>query len=138
MTTLAAMMEPIVDGVEPLGRAGLEQALLTFADVQTEIVGFEAASKSLPKIRKRAQQNMPSVLTKGGTERASNSSTLVISMSQLVGLIGRLVEAMHEEAVERRPADAVLDELVAIGGDGQSIAVGRGAHEETQDGHIRF
>lgn len=138
MTTLAAMLLPMVDEADPMVRGGLEQMLEELRDVQADVIGFEAANKSLPEIRRRAEHHTPSLLTKGGRAHPSENSTLVISVGQLVGLIGRMIEAIQKDAHDRRPADAILKEMVAIKGKGRSIDIGLGVHEETLGGHIRF
>ena len=138
MTNLAEMLIPIVDDIDPVGRSGLEQILEEFATVQTDVVGFEAANKSLPKIRLRAERHTPSVLTKGGREQASENSTIVISAGQLLEMIGKIVDSLQKDAIQRTPADAILQELVSIEGKGHSIDIGLGAHEETLGGHMRF
>lgn len=138
MTTLAAMMMAMVDDRSAFSRTGLEQALQLFANVPADVVGYEAASKSLPKIRKRAEANTPSVLTKSGRNVVSETSTLVISMAQFVEIVGDLVDSLQRDASERKPADLILRDLESIAGRGRSIDVGRGAHEEAIGGHIRF
>ena len=138
MATLASMLTPIVDDVDPVLRGGLEQVLEEMGDVTADVVGYEVASKSLPKIRKRAEHNTPSLLTKGGRAQASENSTLVISVGQLVEIFGRVIGTIQRDAFERRPADSILSEMVSIQGTGRSIDIGRGAHEETVGGHIRF
>lgn len=138
MATLASMLTPMVDDVDPFTRAGLEQLLEEVGNVNTDVVGFEVASKSLPRIRKRAEHHTPSFLTKGGRAEASETSTLVISVGQLVEIFSRVIGTVQREAQERRPADSILKDMVAIKGEGHWIDIGRGAHEETVGGHMRF
>jgi hypothetical protein len=138
MATLASMLTPMVDDVDPFTRASLAQLLEEVGDVTTDVIGYEAASKSLPKIRKRAEHYTPSFLTKGGRAEATETSTLVISVGQLVEIFSRVMGTVQRDAHERRPADSILKDMVAIKGASHSIDIGRGAHEETIGGHMRF
>lgn len=138
MATLASMLQPMVDDADPMVRGGLEQLLEEISDMPAEVVGFEVANKSLPEIRRRAEEHIPSLLTKGGQARAIANATLLISTGQLVEIFSRVIEVIQKDASNRRPADAILKELVAIKGKGQSIDIGLGTEEETVGGHIRF
>jgi hypothetical protein len=139
MITLASMFAPMVDGTaDPLERVRLEQALAALTNVDAEVVGFEAANKSLPQIRRRAERDVPCVLTKGGRPDADESSAVVISVGQLVQLFARIVAIAEADAAERKPADAILERLVPIGGHGRSIDVRLRREEETVGGRNRF
>jgi len=138
MATLSSMLLPMVDEADPMVRVSLEQLLDEIGDMPAEVVGFEVANKSLPEIRRRAEEHIPSLLTKGGRARALASATLVISAGQLLEIFSRVIESARKDAHEHKPADAILKEMVAIKGKGRSIDIGLGAEEETVGGHIRF
>jgi hypothetical protein len=133
------MFAPLIASLsDPLKRVRLEHALAALTAVDAEVIGFEAANKSLPQIRRRAESDIPSILTKGGSPDADESSSVLISVSQLVRLLDRVVANAEADVAERKPADAILDRLVSIGSPGRSIDVRLRREEESEGGRNRF
>ena len=103
-----------------------------------QVVGYEKANKGLPDIRRAAEHDQATLLTKGGRATNLTGATLVISLKQMMKALQLAYQAGKGSVGERRRPDAILSELIPIESRGKSIQPSLGLHEETLGGHVRF
>lgn len=122
---------------DPVERSLLRRAVEAMTEVGADVVGFEVANKQLPQIRRRAEDDVPSILTKGGNPRIGDSSAVLVSIIQLARIVARIV-ATVEAGATQRPADAILLELDPISGKGGPIEIRLRGTEEAVGGRNRL
>lgn len=105
-------------------------ALEYLSDLNVSIVPAEVANKGVPGIRRSSRAGIPSMIANRGTIKSLKETDILMSVDQLVGLLGRAFEGGERRASSRKPAGSILAQLVPTHVDLKSLTTASRARAE--------
>lgn len=129
--TIRPFMQETGDGEEA---ADINEALEYLRDINVSIVAAEVANKGVPGIRRSSRAGIPSVIANRGTIKSLKDTDILMSVDQFVGLLGRAFEGGERHASSRKPAGAILAQLIPTHVDLGSLTTVSREHAETKGG----
>ncbi|MGX5721452.1 hypothetical protein [Shinella zoogloeoides] len=104
-------VSPFIELIDQPERDDILEALSLFSDLDVDVVSAEQANKGVPTLRKASREGVPSLIANRGKLQSLKDTDIVMSLDQLVKLIGTVYEGAEKQAASRRAADALLSQL---------------------------
>ncbi|RWJ43123.1 hypothetical protein [Mesorhizobium sp.] len=102
---------PLVKLIEKPARDDLLEAIALIGEIDIDVVSAEQANKGVPTLRRASRQGVPSLIVNRGKIRSLKEADIMMSLDQLMKLIGTVYESAEKQVASRRAADALLSQL---------------------------
>lgn len=130
---------PFVDMIEDIEMRGdIKDALALMREFDIELVPAEKANKGVPTLRKASRNGIASVIVNRGTIRSLKDADIMMSVDQLVKLMGAVYDLAGRQVANRRAADALLEQLDPTHLSLAKMRIGRRHSEQTVGGRRRL
>jgi hypothetical protein len=129
---------PFVELIDQPKRDDLLEALSLIGDLDVDVVSAEQANKGVPTLRKASRKGVPSLIANRGKLQSLKDTDIVMSLDQLIKLIGTVYESAEKQAASRRGADALLSQLEPTDPSLARMRIKRRSFEETVGGRRRL
>jgi len=135
MQNLADTVRPFINKIRDQNRRkDAERALEFLIDVNIDLIPAEQANKGLPRMRKALASGRISVIANRGKINSLDEAHVMMSMAQLVEIVGNVFDGAEKNIAKRRPADAILAQLQPTHPSVLDMRIGLRDHEEIVGG----
>ncbi len=139
MQNLADTVRPFIGEISDKDqREDAAEALEFLCEIDIALVAAEKANKGVPKLRKASRAGLASVIANRGKIKSLNDADIMMSMAQLVEIVGCVYDGAGKKMAKRRPAGAVLAQLEPTHPSILNMRITPRTHEETHGGRRRL
>lgn len=125
---------PLVKLIEKPARDDLLEAIALIGEIDIDVVSAEQANKGVPMLRRASREGVPSLIVNRGKIRSLKETDIMMSLDQLMKLIGTVYESAEKQVASRRAADALLSQLEPTGPSVLKMRIDRRRTEEAIGG----